>query len=349
MPRADLLDEAYIRADADLGAVIAAFEPDNVMLISDHGSSRLKGDFLLNVWLRDRGYCIYRENSPLQQQAALDWILVHWFHEHVGWFGRPVKVLRRLIRILLPRMPAGIRTRFWRKIEETIPFAESHVRRSTTPDFERSAVFPGSLYSGVLYFNVSGREPGGVLPAAERRALASKLKEELSAIQDPDTGKPLFTGVYRADELYHGAAADHAPDLVVDAYGSPWNIRTRQPAPLEGKSHGRYFITFDQKRDFGWHGPDGIFVFSGQDFPSGPANGTGQLMDVPATLLHVYDVPVPADWDGRVMNETLSAELSRRPVREQPGDTDADEMPGSSISSDDAKSLLDHLQALGYL
>lgn len=54
MPTMELVQEAYLQSDADLAALLSSFQPDNVLLISDHGSSRLKGDFLLNVWLREQ-------------------------------------------------------------------------------------------------------------------------------------------------------------------------------------------------------------------------------------------------------------------------------------------------------
>jgi predicted AlkP superfamily phosphohydrolase/phosphomutase len=321
-----------------------------VLLLSDHGSSRLKGDFLLNVWLREHGYCVYHENTPAQQKAAFSWILEQWLQNHKGWSGRPEKLLRRLIRVVLPRLPQEVQRQFWARIERAIPFAESHMLLSSKPDFSRTAIFPGSLYSGLLYFNVSNREPSGVIPANEKRELVSKLKNELSKIQEPDTGKQLFTNVFSSDELYHGPVAGHAPDLVVDAYRSQWNIRTRQPAAHKGKQHGRYFVTFDQHRDFGWHSPDGVFVFSGPAIQPGAAANDSVLMDVPATLLHIYDVPLPKDWDGRVLLELLAPDLNQRPSRTQPGDAEELEAVNeNAYSLEEADSMLSHLRALGYL
>jgi predicted AlkP superfamily phosphohydrolase/phosphomutase len=355
MPHMELVQEAYLQSDADLGKLCNAFQPDNVLLISDHGSSRLKGDFLLNVWLREHGYCVYQDHSPAQQAAAFSEILRQWFHNHKGWSGRSEKILRRLIRVALPRMPRAVRRRFWARIESAIPFAEMHTTLSTQPDFRRTPLFPGSLYSGLLYFNVAGREPTGVITAAEKKSLASKLKEELAQIREPATGERLFTNVFTSDELYHGPVAADAPDIIVDAYCSQWNIRTRQPAAHKGKQHDRYFVTFDQHRDFGWHSPEGVFIFSGPAIQPGAAlDGAikpckGLLTDVPATLLHIYDVPAPEDWDGRVLLELLAPELSRRPIQTQPGDAEQEAVDEKVYSTEDADSMVRHLRALGYL
>ena len=75
----------------------------------------------------------------------------------------------------------------------------------------------------------------------------------------------------------------------------------------------------------------------------------GHVMDVPATLLHIYDVPVPEDWDGRVMFDLLAPELSRRPLRMQPGDAGLKPLAENAYSSEEADLVVNHLRALGYL
>jgi hypothetical protein len=72
-------------------------------------------------------------------------------------------------------------------------------------------------------------------------------------------------------------------------------------------------------------------------------------MDVPATLLHIYDVPLPEDWDGRVLCELLSPELNQRPIRTQPGDAEPGALEESVYSTEEDEAMIGHLRALGYL
>ena len=350
VPEMAQVQAAYEQSDSDIASLISAFGPDNVMLISDHGSSRLKGDFLLNVWLRDHGYSTYLERTPAEQKAAFIGSLRQWSQDYKGWSGTGGRLFRRLVRDILPGMPDAFQARYWSMVERAIPHARTHVLYSTEPDYTRTKVFPGSLYSGLLYFNVAGREPAGVVDPLERRELAAELKRELLQVVEPDTGRPLFAEIFLSDDLYEGQATADAPDLIVDAYHSSWNIRTRQPAPYPGTSHGRYFVTFDHSRDFGWHSRDGVFVFAGTDFRSGTASSKCELMDIPATLIHLYDVPQPDDWDGTVMVDTLANDGRRRPPATQPGDA----APPSSArelayTAEEADSMIRHLRALGYL
>lgn len=349
MPDMALVQEAYVQSDADLATLLDTFKPDNVLLISDHGSSRLKGDFLLNVWLREHGYCVYLENNPAQRQSALHWVLKQWFNDHFGLTGRLEWFLRRSLRVILPRLPKSLQKRFWAMVEKAIPFAEAHIQYSKKLDYSRTAVFPSSLYSGLLYLNLSSRESNGMISAEERKTLIAKLKAELSQIKDPDTGTPLFANVFSSDELFHGAATVSAPDIVLDAFRSQWNIRTLQPAPFKGKQHSRYFVTFDQKRDYGWHSPDGVFVFTGPAFQPGHVEKPGLLMDIPATLLYLYDIPLPEDWDGQVLLDLLTPDLRARPIRTQAGDQESEGVAETNLSDAEADALVEHLRALGYL
>ena len=56
MPDMSTVEEAIIESDKDLGYLLDEFQPDNVMVISDHGSRRVHGVFLLSGWLADQDY-----------------------------------------------------------------------------------------------------------------------------------------------------------------------------------------------------------------------------------------------------------------------------------------------------
>ncbi|MGH2538035.1 MAG: alkaline phosphatase family protein [Candidatus Promineifilaceae bacterium] len=348
MPHMHEVQAAYRQSDAHLAVLLEAFRPDNVMLISDHGSSRTQGDFLLGMWLRDQGYCVQQAKSAAQQSASLHWILTHWA-DYKGWSGVPKKVLRRIIREGLPKLPQGVQKRFWAKIEASLPFAQQHMLQSNQPDYSLTRVFPGSLYSGLIYFNVVGREPTGVIAADERSALSTELAGKLSEIQEPHGGKRLLSNVFNSAELYQGPATEQAPDLIVDGYLSGWNIRTRQPAPHVGRRHGHYFVTDAGRREFGWHSPDGVLVFAGSAFRTGKGQNSYQLIDVPATLLHLYGVPLPLDYDGHALLELLSPQLSQRTPRYQPGDADIASAGSDDYSPQESDLVTAHLRALGYL
>ena len=72
MPEMSQVEASYERTDRDLAKLIETFQPDNTILISDHGSSRLKGDFWLGKWLLDRGYLVEFDRSEKEIDDAVN-------------------------------------------------------------------------------------------------------------------------------------------------------------------------------------------------------------------------------------------------------------------------------------
>jgi predicted AlkP superfamily phosphohydrolase/phosphomutase len=183
----------------------------------------------------------------------------------------------------------------------------------------------------------------------DRYSLAAEIASRLLEVREPDTGRPLFSNIYTATDLYEGPATDFAPDLVLDSYDMGWNIRSTQYVPGPQRMHHGYFVSSVNRRDFGWHSRDGVFVFSGQDFITGSAPNGAHVTDISSTLLHLYGIPVPEDFDGRVLTELMASEYKQRAVLTQPGDEAEIALEDGDLSVEDSEALKDHLKALGYL
>lgn len=349
MPELPQVQEAYRKADEDLNLLLRSFAPDRVLLFSDHGSCRLKGDFLLNVWLRDRGYYLQAQKNRAEQSAALNWILIQWLQAHYHLTGFVEKALRRLLRPLLLRGPAPLVKPIWKQIQKTIPYAREHTYLSNEPDYARTEVFPGSVYSGLLYFNLEGRDPSGIVSSDEKQKRSREIARELSEVVDPDTGAPLFTDIYLAEDIYQGAALEHGPDIILDSYDNHWNIRMSETSPEPGSVRSKYFMDASQRKEFGWHTRDGIFIFQGDEFGEGRSSDEYHVMDLPATLLHLYGVPIPEDYDGRVMTEVMKVGARAEPVLFQPGDMPVEKVADHPYSLTEEAEIIDRLRSLGYL
>ncbi len=342
MPDMQRIQEAYRRSDRHLQQLLDGFRPESVMLLSDHGSSRLHGEFLLVKWLRERGYLALSRRTAAERSAALNWLLALWLQQRGLARGFLEAAARRLLLGAAQAGPAGLGERFLRRLEADLPGALDHLEFSDAPDLQLSLVLPGSVYSGLLYLNDR-------YPAGERAARADLLVGELKELQEPEADEPLFTAVYRADELY-GEATDGAPDIILDAFGGDWNVRALRHTPRPGRSKvDGYFASSREYGDFGWHSKQGLFVFAGDCFTSGEQRTPAELADVPATLLYLYGVAQPDDLDGRVLREVLAAEASERPLRYQPGDAAESAASPEGLTAEEAGHVLEHLKALGYL
>ena len=81
------------------------------------------------------------------------------------------------------------------------------------PDWSRTRAYGLGLNG--LYLNLKGRERDGIVTTEEREALLEELRGKLLQVRDPLDGQVAIATVDRADQVYHGAHTDRAPDLII--------------------------------------------------------------------------------------------------------------------------------------
>ncbi len=344
----DIVEEAIRAMDDHLGRLVKGFEPDNVLVISDHGARRLRGSFLLHAWLMDHGYKVARPRTPGQRQEALNWLLTRWLQDLGLRSGLVEKVARRSLVALMRRMNGPGLARLWGSLERSYPFSKDYLRWSEGVDPRRTPLVPGSTYSGLLYFNLQGKGPEGWMSPWEAEDLGARLARDLAEVRDPETGEPIVSQVYTKDSLYHGPHAAGGPDLILDPYGGPWNVQGDYYPLRARRLHGKYLLA--NSTEFGGHRREGIFVFAGDPFRHGEVGTESTVMDVPATLLYLHGVPIPDDFDGRPLLETFTETfVSIHPVEHQAPVSHERAVSDIAYSQEEARELTEHLRALGYL
>jgi len=92
-------------------------------------------------------------------------------------------------------------------------------------DWENTKAF--SLGLTGLFLNRKGREAKGIVkPGEETEALKRELAEKLTALVDPESGKPVLRTLYDADEIFDGPYRGELPDFILgyDAgYRNSWD------------------------------------------------------------------------------------------------------------------------------
>jgi predicted AlkP superfamily phosphohydrolase/phosphomutase len=142
------------------------------------------------------------------------------------------------------------------------------------------------LDPGRIFINLQGREPrGSVAPGEPYDRLRSELAEAIQALRDPDDDSPIVKQVHFREDIYNGSQFSRAPDLLVETYdgydvkGSISQTKLLGRGPLTGMH------TFD----------DAMFFLRGdRQLRANPG-----IVDVPATILSLLDIPVPSDMDGQ--------------------------------------------------
>jgi predicted AlkP superfamily phosphohydrolase/phosphomutase len=204
-----------------------------------------------------------------------------------------------------------------------------------------------------IWINLRGIKPAGIVERAEYSALTDFIVEKLGELKDPRTGKPIIARIYRRDELFHGPFSGEAADLILDWWSEDSLFSTE---PSLAKDRDKPAVTIREHRPTeesewgGTHRLDGILVAAGPALKRGVAIENASLIDFAPTLLHLFELPVPDDMDGRVLADGFRPEfLAAHPVKAGAASGISESDPSSGYTDEESAKVEERLQALGYL
>jgi len=321
--------EFWKTLDRGLGEIFDKADADTTfLLMSDHGFGPIEHYVNFNVWLLEQGYLALKDNFYVRQK--------HWFYRRgvtpewiYGLMSKWGLAGHRVSRF------RGKQESWLDRLGEKAFLSREHI------DWSRTRAYAQGNF-GQIFLNLKGRQPQGCVDPGEARALLDEIKAGLMAIVDPATGERLVERVHEASELYHGPHADRAPDLTVVL--KDWKYRTI--GLHDFTTHKVVSPAFGPTGD---HRMEGILVAGGPGIrPQAEPRGAN-LLDIAPTVLHLLGVPVPADMDGRVLDELLTPELAARAADRQDG-AEAQEGAGvGSYNDEDEAAIQSRLADLGYL
>ncbi len=257
-----------------------------------------------------------------------------------GWHLLPEVLQRMGMTTDIPNDPVGgirwlsniskglgglMPTRKWgsykiRRVEDslslrTIEIAKQIIPRRIWDKWTRQLLYAGNNwkwsrafcipndYAGAIRINLKGREPNGLVkPGKEYDALCDELVKELSALENPDTGKKAVSDVLRIDELYQGDNIGDLPDIIVMWVGDA-PIRALY-SPRIGTVSGE-----NPERRSGAHRPYGFLAASGKHIKHVRDLGGASIMDIAPTILYLMGQPIPSDMDGKVLLEIIDEDF----------------------------------------
>jgi predicted AlkP superfamily phosphohydrolase/phosphomutase len=151
-----------------------------------------------------------------------------------------------------------------------------------------------------IYLNQKGREKGGCVDRADRERLLDEIKAKLLALRDDEQhGRaPVVLRVDKREEVYHGPQVENAPDLIV---GYARGYGASDDTALGALSLSARARVVEDNKSL-WSGnhlmaPEvvpGVFLTNRKIAPKDPG-----LVDVTATMLSFFGVPVPAEMRGK--------------------------------------------------
>ncbi|GAA0676710.1 alkaline phosphatase family protein [Natronoarchaeum mannanilyticum] len=326
----DVVEGVYEAVDEEVAAILDAHDPDNVLVVSDHGIGEYEGyEFRVNEFLDERGFV---------ERTAGDGGMP-------SWSSIARKELRDgrddadpdptpLERSLSVAAAFGLTSQRLQAIVDRLgltDFVLDHVSpdavraASEQVDFERSTAYMRSRIELGVRINLQGREPNGVVPPDEYDAVRDRLISALQSVETPD-GDPVFDAVVPRERLFDGDRIEDAPDVVT----VPADFDNYLSASLRGEQ-------FSAPSEAWNHKIGGTFAAAG-DAVGDASPAAAHLFDVAPTVLATMGVPASDRMDGATMPFVESSGTTEYPAY----DSDAD------VDTDDA-TVEQQLTSLGYL
>lgn len=158
-------------------------------------------------------------------------------------------------------------------------------------DWSKTTAWAEGGYYSRIFLNIQGREPQGVVPAADAKRVQNKLKAKLEAIPDMD-GQPMKNLVFAPDEYYPVANGD--PSDLMAFFG---DLQYRAAGTL---GHGKtYILENDTGPDDGVHDWNGICILYDPKQAGMGKKDDFSLLDVAPTILTLFGLPIPSDYEGK--------------------------------------------------
>jgi predicted AlkP superfamily phosphohydrolase/phosphomutase len=159
--------------------------------------------------------------------------------------------------------------------------------------------------NGYIRLNLQGREPQGIVPAAEFDALSARIVEGLLSFKDSESGDPLIEEIVRSDEVFPpGERSGRLPDLIVrwsPSSGAPHRaIQSPQLGRIERKTPGRI-----PNGRSGNHAPQGFLIAYGPGIQAGGRIDGANILDLAPTALRRLGVRTRVELAGRVLEQLV--------------------------------------------
>ena len=320
----------FERLDADIARVIArAGEDATVLLMSDHGMGRASRFVVLNNLLLELGYLRLESDLPTRLKA---------FALRRGFSLRNVHKLADSLGLA--------KHAEYKNVYSFDAVLKRFFLSFHNVDWPHSRAYSFGRHYGSLFLNVKGREPlGCVAPGADYERTRDEIADALLAWRDPELGRPLVSRAIRREQVYHGPRFEEAPDLIL--------LPQDDADIFYGLSDfGSSRIWDETYRYSGMHRDNGTLIAAGPQVRGGGPAADAAIVDLAPTILYLLGCEIPADMDGRVLEEVLAPGLvSARPVRRSsdvPG-RDAGHGPSREYSAEEEAEVMQRLRDLGYL
>lgn len=324
------IHEYWHAVDSTLGELFDEVGDDaTVYLGSDHGFGPIKKFLCFNVWLINEGLLVLKRDAmTLFKRAVFKMGLT------------PDLAYRSAMKMGLAhlRLSVGVTNR-----SKLMKLANLMMLSLEDVDWTRTVAFSKGNY-GQIFINLRGRESHGIVePGAEYDRVLAQVSEKLRTLLDPETGQPLIGPIWRREDLYTGPHSDSSPDLQF----LPSDMANKPLGTLDLTSNKFITPVYGNSGDHRMHG---VMMGRGPELRRGAEIEGARIIDYAPTILHSFGVEVPADMDGRVLEEAFTEEyMQANPVRLSDEAIYGESEKVGSMTDEESEEIRERLRGWGYL
>jgi predicted AlkP superfamily phosphohydrolase/phosphomutase len=290
--RPDLIEEQYIEYDYYIGKFLE--EGATVFIVSDHGFTNVEKKFFVNEWLADLGY-LSKEIKVGEPSIPefIEFQFGKWREDNPAMRGilQLGGFTSDKVRSIFPDSLSLLLKKFI-----PLKFKQALPKEHLIINWKDTHAYLSSRFSYAININLKGREPNGVVePGKEYEEIRNQIMNELYRLRDPKTFENIIDRVHRGEDLFHGPYASNAPDIVFIPQNFSYSIepdkRVEKSVISTSKDHAPVLSATS---------PNGIFLAFGEALAEGSELFNLKIWDIMPNILHLLEIPVPDDLDGKV-------------------------------------------------
>jgi predicted AlkP superfamily phosphohydrolase/phosphomutase len=294
----ELLKHFWQHLDAVVGELLRTVDEETtVMVVSDHGFGTQDETFYINRWLHDHGFLKLRTD----------------FHSRRSVSSSLSKTVRRVGATITRRFPTPhILTQWGNRLlkgpslpganfESLVPMIDWGQTKAYSPS--HTSVF------GPIYINLKGREGQGAVDPSAYDTVREEIARSLCSL--PERFPNVAIKVFKRENLYRGFYLDQAPDLI-------YVINDFRCISRQSFTQGLVFERRSLRENYtGTHRLEGMMIVKGPHIKKGYWFGRADIIDVAPTLLHILEIPIPQDMDGKVLKDVFepSSLIAQRKIQ----------------------------------
>lgn len=288
------------KLDKTLGEIINILGKDcNLFIISDHGFGPQTVNFYINDWLVKKGFLVLKKRK--QKLLSKIGISSENISNILGKFKLYNFLAKIISKFVSPKIP-------YEKFSKYISFNDmaKYIDWSKTKAFSMSHN-PAFHH---IYINSKKSFKNGIITEENYETTKEEIIKELLKLNGKKVGKSsIELKIINQKKIYLGPYVNLSPDII---------FSLNKGGCYYSFGHKNFIVEGSESQHMsGDHRMEGIFIAHGPDIKKNKKINGLKLIDIAPTILHIFNIPIPKDYDGKVVREIFKkeSEYSKRLIK----------------------------------